>query len=166
MKIKSKLATLIVLTAISRSAICAPDEFSNIKCGMDIKKSLIGNKIASNESSEKSELKHKDIKLKFLGSDESDINLYNSNISICDREYFLLYDRNVIRDVLEVPQGGRSHLGQCKAGGNKLPGEYFVVVTDKSIRSAWVISRKKGYSEIPTKDLHCKYYNPASNEYE
>src|SRR5947199_10018677 len=101
MKIKGSVPIFVlILVLFCTSTICAADGFDSVRCGSDIRQALLG-RTMSNEKIVALEERHKDLGLKDLGGTEISDRLFLISWRICGEEYFLLEDKNVVRDVLK-----------------------------------------------------------------
>ncbi len=142
---------------------CAADEFDKVQCGSDIPKVLIGQR-SSNDRVVVIEDRHKDLRLKVLGSDEISDRLSTTNWLICGNEFVTLQDDR-IRDVLPFPPHSKdapAFGGICQVNGKDVPD---VIVAVLSLRpgiepltasAAWKIDKKRAkFAKISTDGLTC-----------
>ncbi len=142
----------------------AGDEFSSVRCGADIPKALIG-KSVKHEKSRVIEDRHKDIGLQDLGGDEISNTIFMSSWMICGKEYFLLYVRGIIRDVLPFPGHDKSTPAfgaYCQVGGKEVPDYIYGVLEKKagmekySVKAAWKLDEKrKKFVAVPVEGMRC-----------
>ena len=156
---------ILVLLLFCAGAISPDDGFSNIRCGSDIPKALIGRKM-TNERVVIIENRHKDLALKNLGALEISDKLFSISWKICGNEYMLLEDGNsVVRDVLKIPEHSKRWplaIGECQINGTKVS-ESIVAILDNeagmatlSAKVAWKIDEKGiSFVKISTEGLSC-----------
>lgn len=150
---KKILALCLFLICAGAASAWARDEFSDVRCGADIPKALIG-KSAKNEPDMVKENRHKDIGLNGGGTEEVSDSVFVVSWTMCGKKYDLLYKRNTISDVLPTPapdeQNTFEFLGYCKVDGKEVPGfVYGVMAKDagtENIRPivAWKIDERRG----------------------
>ena len=133
--LKPHLTLLLVILTLGTS--WAADEFTGLKCGADIPKSLVG-KRDSNDPVAAIEKRHADLKLKNLGGTEISDSLFLASWQICGSEYELLVNtgQGLIRDVLPFPAHSAAapmFIGTCQADGKQLPGT-IVAILDNAAR--------------------------------
>jgi hypothetical protein len=165
---------LILLMVVSGNA-WAVDEFAAIKCGADIRTSLIG-KRDSSEPVAAIEKRHQDLGLKNVGGTEISDGLFLASWRICGSEYELLVDTRtgLIRDVLPFPTHSASSpmsIGACESSGKKLPGTILAVLNNSAglnakdekhagtllkATAAWRIDEaKEKFARQPAENLGC-----------
>src|SRR5262249_23481074 len=144
----------------------SPDDgFSNIGCGSDIPKALIGRHMA-NEKVATIENKHKDLGLKNLGAIDISDKLFSISWKICGNEYMLLEGGNsVVSDVLKIPEHSKRwplSIGECQINGAKVTGSTVAILDNEGgkatlpAKAAWKIDEKgKRFIKISTEGLHC-----------
>ena len=147
------------------------DGFEAVRCGGDVAKALIGKKM-SNETVMVVEKRHQDIGLKDLGADEISDRLNAISWLICGSEYLVLEDRDVVRDVIKVPEHSKAapqFLGYCQVNGKDAG--LVVAILDNSkgageaggtgqamlpAKVAWKIDEKKGkFVSVPVEGMRC-----------
>ena len=163
MKTKPKVLIVIILLLFSRS-FCNADGFASVRCGSDIRKALVGQKM-SNEPVAVLEERHKDLKLKDLGASEISDHLSAISWEICGEEYVLLEDKNVVRDVLQFPKHSKdspAFVGSCQLNGQDVPGTAIGVLKNEdgvkmlSAVTAWKIDEKQmKFVELKPAGLRC-----------
>jgi len=157
--------TILFLLLFCAGAYSPDDGFSNIRCGSDIPKALIG-RYMSNERVAIIENRHKDLGLKNLGAIEISDKLFSISWKICGNEYMLLEDGNsVVRDVLKIPEHSKRwplSIGGCQINGAKVTGSTVAILdneverTTLSAKAAWKIDEKgKIFIKISTEGLLC-----------
>ncbi len=154
----------VCLFVIGTGVASAGDEFSSVRCGADIPKALLG-KSVKHEKSRLIEDRHKDIGLQDLGGDEISNRIFMSSWMICGKEYFLLYDRNIIRDVLLFPAHDKNTPAfgaYCQVGGKEVPEFIYGVLEKKpgmqtySVKVAWRLDEKRvKFVPMPVEGLSC-----------
>ena len=155
---------MVVVPLFCGSSISAADGFDSVHCGSDLRKALIGHKM-SNEPVAVLEERHKDLGLKDLGASEISGRLSAISWRICDEEYVLLEDKNVVRDVLKFPKHSKDSpqfVGSCESNGQKVPGTAIGVLRNEngvkmlSAVAAWKIDEKQNkFVELQTEGLRC-----------
>jgi hypothetical protein len=155
--------------------VWALDEFTGLKCGADIPKSLVG-KRDSNEPVAAVEGRHKDLGLKNLGGSDISDRLFLASWQICGSEYELLVTtkNGLIRDVLPFPHHSATapmFIGTCQSGGKENPGSVVAVLNNSAgynpkdeklaktmlkATAAWKIDETKAkFVQQPTEKLGC-----------
>jgi hypothetical protein len=97
------------------------DAFSNVRCGADVPKALIGGRMPNGASSA-IEAAHPTIKLKDLGGSEITDDLFLGGWQMCGAEYQLLVRRDRIEDAVQLTAHSRrqpAFLGACSASGKR-----------------------------------------------
>jgi hypothetical protein len=161
--VKPAIAGLLFLGLLSGTAL-ASDEFQKVRCDADVPGAIIGRHTA-NETVATLEHRYQALALKDLGSDEISGHLSSVSWSICRREYILLVDRDVIRDVLPFPPHSKSapaFSGICQIRSKDVPDFVVAVLNDTPGHDAlvpivaWKIdeSRTK-FVKMPTEGLLC-----------
>jgi len=155
---------MLVVPLFCGSSVSAADGFDSVHCGSDLRKALIGHKM-SNEPVAVLEERHKDLGLKDLGASEISDRLSAISWRICDEEYVLLEDKNVVRDVLKFPKHSKESpqfVGSCESNGQKVPGTAIGVLRNEngvkmlSAVAAWKIDEKQNkFVELQTEGLRC-----------
>jgi len=155
---------MLVVPLFCGSSVSAADGFDSVHCGSDLRKALIGHKM-SNEPVAVLEERHKDLGLKDLGASEISDRLSAISWRICDEEYVLLEDKNVVRDVLKFPKHSKDSpqfVGSCESNGQKVPGTAIGVLRNEngvkmlSAVAAWKIDEKQNkFVELQTEGLRC-----------
>ena len=155
---------MLVVPLVCGSSVSAADGFDSVHCGSDLRKALIGHKM-SNEPVAVLEERHKDLGLKDLGASEISDRLSAISWRICDEEYVLLEDKNVVRDVLKFPKHSKDSpqfVGSCESNGQKVPGTAIGVLKNEngvemlSALAAWKIDEKQNkFVELQTEGLRC-----------
>jgi hypothetical protein len=155
---------MLVVPFFCGSSVSAADGFDSVHCGSDLRKALIGHKM-SNEPVAVLEERHKDLGLKDLGASEISDRLSAISWRICDEEYVLLEDKNVVRDVLKFPKHSKDSpqfVGSCESNGQKVPGTAIGVLRNEngvkmlSAVAAWKIDEKQiKFVELQTEGLRC-----------
>lgn len=146
------------------SNVCDADGFDSVRCGSDVRKALLGRKM-SNETIVVLEERHKDLALKDLGTSEISDRLSVISWRICDEEYALLQDKDVVRDVLKFPKHSKqtpAFIGSCELNGRNVPGTAIGVLKNENgteilqAISAWKIDEKQmKFVEFKTEGLRC-----------
>jgi hypothetical protein len=141
----------------------AADEFDKVQCGSDIPKALTGQR-SSNDGVVITEGRHKDLRLKNLGSDEISNRLSSTNWSICGNEFVTLQDDR-IRDVLPFPPHSKdapAFSGICQVNGKDAPDAIVAVLNFRpgteplTARAAWKIDSKRAkFVKTSTDGLTC-----------
>lgn len=158
------LAMLAGNYQLSRN-VSAADLFSNLRCGTDIPKALIGG-FMTKESDASVEAKHKDLSLKDLGGSELSGGLFLSSWLICGDEYQLILDKkSVVRDVLKFPEHSKAtpeFTGSCLVNGKKESGDIIAVLKNQDgaenlpANFAWKIdARKAKFVKLATEGMQC-----------
>jgi len=139
------------------------DQFDKVQCGLDIPKVLTGQR-PSNDRVVVIEGRHKDLRLKDLGSDEISDRLSSTNWLICGNEFVTLQDDR-IRDVLPFPPHSKdapAFSGICQVNGNDAPDVIVAVLSFKpgteplTASAAWKIDKKRAkFVKISTDGLTC-----------
>jgi len=155
---------MLVVPLFCGSSVSAADGFDSVHCGSDLRKALIGHKM-SNEPVAVLEERHKDLGLKDLGASEISDRLSAISWRICDEEYVLLEDKNVVRDVLKFPKHSKESpqfVGSCESNGQKVPGTAIGVLRNENgvemlpAVAAWKIDEKQiKFVELQTEGLRC-----------
>jgi hypothetical protein len=155
---------MLVVLLFCGSTVSAADGFDSVHCGSDLRKALIGHKM-SNEPVAVLEERHKDLGLKDLGASEISDRLSAISWRICDEEYVLLEDKNVVRDVLKFPKHSKESpqfVGSCESNGQKVPGTAIGVLRNENgvemlpAVAAWKIDEKQiKFVELQTEGLRC-----------
>ncbi len=147
------------------SSVChAGDGFESLRCGSDIREALVGRKV-SNERVVVIEERHKKIGLKDLGASEITDRLSSVSWMICGEEYVLLEDRDIVKDVLKLPNHSKQapqFLGTGQVNGHDLPGIILAILKNEegadklTATVAWKIDEKqKKFVVLPTEGLRC-----------
>jgi hypothetical protein len=154
----------LVLPVVCGSSISAADGFDSVRCGSDVRKALLGQKM-SNEPVALLEERHKDLGLKDLGASEISDHLSAISWRICGEEYVLLEDKNVVRDVLKFPKHSKDSpqfIGSCQSNGQKVPGTAIGILKNEDgvemllAVAAWKIDEKQNkFVELKTEGLRC-----------
>ena len=154
---------ITLIAALLFSSPAHADEFSMLRCGTDIAKTLIGQRTSQGRVG-KIENAHKDLGLKDLGGTEISDTLFAGSWKICGQEYLLLEDDS-IRDVLTFPSHSKEKpgfIGTCKINGKDYPeGIVAILIREKdadkfSASIAWKIDEKaKRFVKISTEGLRC-----------
>lgn len=157
-----QLFVLLIFHGIVQLAYAGNDEFKDVKCGSEIPKVMIG-KHSANGPVLALETTHKDIQLKneggeSVGETESD-GLSTVWWQICGNRFLVLYDKDLVRDVLSLPTKSDTvkevSVVACKTSGKKVSGSVFVILNGKDLKNAWKIDRKAGFVSLPTEGLQC-----------
>jgi hypothetical protein len=165
MNTKNILAVLmLVIPLLCGSNISGADGFDSLRCGSDVRKTLLGHKMSNEPVSVLAE-RHKDLELKDLGASEISDRLSMISWQICGEEYVLLEDRDVVRDVLKFPKHSKDSpqfVGSCQSNGQKVPGTAIGVLKNEpgvemlSAVAAWKIDEKQiKFVELQTEGLRC-----------
>jgi hypothetical protein len=165
MKAKRIVAILVPLFAVVvGSSICDADGFESVRCGSDIRKALLGQRM-SNERIVAIEERHKDLGLKDLGAQEISDRLLLITWRICGDEYVLLENKDVVRDVLKFPKHSKDSpqfIGSCQSNGQNLAGTAIGVLKNEHgvetlpAVTAWKIDDKQmKFVELQTEGLRC-----------
>jgi hypothetical protein len=157
---------LLVSLLFLNQAFADSDGFSEIQCGSDIAKALVG-KHMSNEKIVNLEKKHTDLRLKDLGATEISQRLSCISWLICGSEFMLLQDKSVVRDVLKVPPHSKSSpefIGTCEINGEETKTIVVAILDNEKqaagetlpAKIAWKIDQKKmKFVSLPTDGLRC-----------
>ena len=166
-----KFVNIILGVALFFAAIAKADEFSDIKCGQDVPKAVIGKTSASGPV-KKIEEAHKDIGLKDLGGDGvAEDPYYLIWWEICGKKYVFITShadkKNVISDVLEIPPS-LSELKEslpgstCFIKGKKVDGYYLAFLEKESkgdklpAKKVWMINQKTfKFKSVSAKNYVC-----------
>jgi hypothetical protein len=142
----------------------ASDGFGAVRCGSDIPKALIGQKM-SNETVVAIEGRHKDLGLKDLGGSDVSERVFLASWRICGDEYALLEEKDVVRDVLKVPPHSRDapeFVGSCRINDKDMPGTIIAVLENRKgaqalpATAAWKIDETgKKFAKLPVGGLLC-----------
>jgi hypothetical protein len=161
--VKPAIAGLLFLGLLSGNAL-ASDEFEKVRCGADIPRALIGRHTA-NQTVAMLEHRYQALALKDLGADEISGHLSSVSWSICRREYMLLIDRDVVRDVLPFPPHSKSapaFSGICQIKSKNVPDIVVAVLNDTPGHDAlvpivaWKIDQSQTkFVKMPTEGLLC-----------
>jgi len=166
MKTKGIVAIfMLVLPLICSNSICdAADGFDSVRCGSDVRKTLLG-RTMSNEKIVAIEERHKDLGLKDLWASEISDRLSVISWRICGQEYILLEDKDAVRDVLKFPKHSKdspAFIGSCQLNGHDVPGTAIGVLKNENgvailpAVSAWKIDDKQmKFVELKTEGLRC-----------
>jgi hypothetical protein len=132
----TKPTALLIFALLLSARAFALDGFEKVKCGSDVPRALIGNRL-SNERVVVIEGRHKDLGLKDLGGTEISDSLFLASWFICGTEYELLLasPHSVVRDVLPFPPHSiksPEFIGDCEQDGRKLP-DGFIGVMDNPL---------------------------------
>jgi hypothetical protein len=106
------------------------DVFSNVHCGADVAKALVGGTMP-NKPSAALAATHADIKLADVGGSEITDNLFLGGWQMCGHEYQLLLHRDRIDDALQFPPHSRQQpafLGACSLDGKRV--DHILAVLD------------------------------------
>jgi len=166
--LNTKLGILLLVTGLLVTSAFGggSDGFTGIKCGSDIAKALIGNRM-SDETIVVFEKRHADLGLKHLGADEISDRLNSVSWSICGSEYLVLEDRDIVRDVLKVPPHSKASpefLGMCDINGKESEDIVVAILDDEKepgasalpAKVAWKIDQKKmKFVSVPVEGLRC-----------
>jgi hypothetical protein len=144
---------------------CLADGFANVKCGADIAKALIGQRM-SNEPVVTIENRHRALDLKDLGADEISDNLSSVSWLICGHEFMLLIDRkDLVRDVLPFPAHSKTSpafSGMCQIAGRDNKDIIVAVLNNQAgtdpltAQAAWKIDQRNArFVKISTDALLC-----------
>ena len=166
-RFRSLIAVWVLMCAFGASADGRPDthadEFSQVQCGADISKALVGQKVTSGSAVD-IENRHKELGLKDLGGTEISDTLFASSWKICGQEYMLLQDASV-QDVLLFPThsfDAPAFIGTCKINGKSdRTGIVAVLIRKKDMNEfpasiAWKIDEKlKRFVKISTEGVMC-----------
>src|SRR5215831_19007520 len=166
-KMEAKRNVVVIIVALSLfcgSGVCDADGFDSVRCGSDVRKALLGRKM-SNEAIAVLEERHKDLGLKDLGASEISDRLSAISWRVCDEEYVLLEDKNIVRDVLKFPKHCKESpqfVGSCESNGQKVPGTAIGVLRNENgvemlpAVAAWKIDEKQiKFVELQTEGLRC-----------
>lgn len=155
---------LQVVSLFSAITICNADSFDSVRCGSDIRKALVGQKM-SNEPVAVLEERHKELGLKDLGASEISDRLSMISWLICGEEYVVLEEKDVVRDVLKFPKHSKDSpqfIGSCQSNGQKVPGTAIGVLKNEhgvqmlSAVAAWKVDEKQTrFVELQTEGLRC-----------
>jgi|SRR5436190_4628700 len=154
-------ATLLLCAS---GALRAADGFAGVQCGSDVPKALLG-RTMPNERVAALEERHKDLGLKDLGGSEVSDDVFLASWRICGKEYQLLEEKDVVRDVLAFPPHSKdapAFIGSCKANAKAVPGTIVAVLQgnegkdDLPATAAWRIDEAgKRFVKVPTEGLLC-----------
>jgi hypothetical protein len=141
----------------------AADQFDKVQCGSDIPKVLTGQR-PSNDRIVVIEGRHKDLRLKDIGTDEISERLQTTYWSICGNEFVTLQDDR-IRDVLPFPPHSKdapAFSGICQVNGKDVPDAIVAVLSFRpgteplTASAAWKIDEKHAkFVKISTDGLTC-----------
>jgi imidazolonepropionase-like amidohydrolase len=98
------------------------DAFSNVRCGSDPVKALIGGRMPNGRSTA-IEAAHANIKLKDVGGSDIGDGMFLGGWRMCEREYQILVRRDRIEDVVQLPVHSRrqpAFLGSCAVNGTRV----------------------------------------------
>jgi len=166
MKTKRTVAIfMLVVPLFCVSSACDADGFDSVRCGSDVEKALLGQKM-SNEKIIVLEERHKDLGLKDLGASEISDRLSVISWRICGEEYALLQDnKDIARDVLKFPKHSKESpefIGSCQLNGHDVPGLAIGVLKEEnsvemlSAVIAWKIDEKQmKFVKLQTEGLRC-----------
>ena len=165
MKINRYIVILVLASPVFyESNISAADGFDSVRCGSDIRKALVGQKMA-NEKVVVLEARHKNLGLKDLGASEISDHVTAISWEICGDEYVLLEEKNVVRDVLKFPKHSKdspAFVGSCQLNGQDLPDAVIGVLKNENgvkmlaAMSAWKIDEKQmKFVELKPEGLRC-----------
>jgi hypothetical protein len=130
---KTIAVSILLLIGCGVAQASAKDGFERVSCNADIAKALIG-QCAANERIVVIEARHKDLRLKDLGSSESSDNLTTISWMICSKEFVLLEhnsDPGTIYDAVEVPTPSADDvfIGQCELNGKEMKDSVVAVLS-------------------------------------
>src|SRR5258708_1402463 len=160
-----KIICILVLILLACGEADALDGFEKVKCGSDISKALIGQRM-SNEPVVAIEGRHVALGLKDLGGSELSGGLFSGSWLICGNEFELILDNpSVVRDALQFPPHSKTSpgfIGSCQVKDKKVPGTIIAVLDNKAgtevldAKAAWKIDEKSAkFVKIATEDLRC-----------
>jgi len=157
------MLSAIVLLACGNVAR-ASDGFGAVRCGSDIPKALIGQRM-SNERVVVIEERHKALGLKDLGGSEISDRVFLASWRICGDEYAVLEEKDVVRDVLKLPPHSRAapeFVGTCQTNGKQMPGTIIAILDNRKgaqdlpATAAWKIDEAgKRFVKLPVGKLLC-----------
>jgi len=165
MKTKGIVAILgLVFPLFCGSSVCNADGFDSVRCGSHVGKALLG-RTMRNEKIVAIEERHKDLGLKGLGGQEISDRLFLISWRICDEEYVLLEDKDVVRDVLKFPKHSKESpefFGSCQLNGHDLAGTAIGVLKNEHgvailpAVAAWKIDDKQmKFVQLQPEGLRC-----------
>ena len=165
MKTKATVAIfMLVLPLFCGPGICDADGFDSVRCGSDVRKTLLGGTM-TNEKVSVIEERHRDLGLKDLGGTEISDRLFLISWRICGEEYGLLEDQGVVRDVLKFPKHSKDSpqfIGSCQSNGHDVPGTTIGVLKNEEgvevlpAVTAWKIDDKQmKFVKLQTEGLRC-----------
>ncbi len=144
--------------------MCDADGFDSVRCGFDVRKTLLG-RTMPNERVVLIEERHKDLGLKDLGGTDISDRLFLISWRICGEEYVLLEDQGVVRDVLRFPKHSKDSpqfIGSCQLNGHDVPGAAIGVLKNADGVAilpaviAWKIDDKQmKFVKLQTEGLRC-----------
>lgn len=170
-----KYSVVLILTMVACIQAWATDEFDGIKCGTDIRKSIVG-KHSSNERVVVIEKRHRDLGLKDLWGIEITDRLLLVSWRICGNEYAELIntEKQVVRDVLPVPPHSlyspESFIEECQVRNKKLPNALIAILDNSQgqkptgylehimlpVKVAWKVDEhQERFVPMPTEGLKC-----------
>ncbi len=161
----SRLITVLVAMVLSCAAAQARDEFTNVRCGEDITKALMGQRMRS-ERVVVIEARHQAIGLKHLGADIISDDMNTISWRICGTRIMVLEKRSSIRDMIVFPRDGTASpafVGRCSRDGRKLEDEVIAVLDRASARgdafpakAAWRVDQKAArFVKVDANNLVC-----------
>ena len=161
----SKTVCCVIVLLFASVQAHALDGFENVRCGSDIAKALIGQRM-SDEPTAAIEGRHAALSLKDLGGSEISDGLFSASWQICASEFTLILDNHsVIRDVLQFPPHSKDmpgFMGSCRASEKKVPGTIIAVLKNEAgaeslaAEAAWKIDEKNAkFVKVTTDGLRC-----------
>ncbi|MDR3419050.1 MAG: hypothetical protein P4L83_22985 [Nevskia sp.] len=155
-----RLLPIIALSSACGTAV-AGDGFEGIACGTDIAKAMLGRHL-TNEPIDATQARHKDLKLKNLGSDELEWG-YDEGWGICGDKYFVLVDRHdTVKDVLKLPAKSEGLQFQAVCKGPQGEQDLVGILQDQpgaanlAAKAAWKIDdAKKKFVAVAVDGLAC-----------
>src|SRR6266481_2160655 len=157
-------AFTLVLPLFCIGSNCDGAGFDSVRCGSDVRETLLSRKM-SNQKVSVLEERHKDLGLKDLGGTQISDRLFLISWKICEEEYVLLEEKDVVRDVLKIPKHSKKSpqfIGSCQLNGHNLPGTVIGVLKIEDGAQilpavvAWKIDDKQvKFVELQTEGLRC-----------
>ncbi len=147
----NRLITALVAIILSCMAAQARDEFAKVRCGEDLARALIDQRMGF-ERVVAIEARHKSIGLRHLGADIISNDMNTISWRICGTRIMVLEQRSIIRDVITFPLDGAAwpaFVGRCRRDGREMEYEVTAILDRSSVRGdtlpakqAWRIDEK------------------------
>lgn len=167
MKLVFPAIAAMALAAACPAHAAANDGWQSVTCSAPVPAALIG-KHMPNETVAAIEARHKDLMLHDLGAEEISDAANAIWWMICGKEYVVLEEHDVVRDVLPFPAHSKEHpefLGTCQRDGKDMDQEVTAVLDNTGAHagkpalpatSAWRIDERAGkFVAVPTGGLMC-----------